>query len=91
MAKPSRRRESIHINAIYAHHPEFAGSEYHRWGGDPAGGESPEGGDPAGGESLEGGDPAGGESLEGGDIVVIGNGCVLVGFGERTRPAAIER
>lgn len=69
MAKPSRRRESIHINAIYAHHPEFAGSEYHRWGGDPAGG----------------------ESLEGGDILVIGHGCVLVGFGERTRPAAIER
>jgi arginine deiminase len=69
MAKPSRRRESIHINAIYEHHPAFAGSRHHRWG--------------------EG--PVGGESLEGGDILVIGNGCVLVGFGERTRPAAVER
>ena len=29
-------------------------------------------------------------SLEGGDVLVIGNGCVLVGMGERTRPAAVE-
>jgi arginine deiminase len=29
-------------------------------------------------------------TLEGGDILVIGNGCVLVGMGERTRPAAVE-
>jgi arginine deiminase len=28
--------------------------------------------------------------LEGGDILVIGNGCVLVGLGERTRPVAVE-
>jgi arginine deiminase len=69
MAKPSRRRESTHIDAIYEHHPKFAGSEFHRWG--------------------EG--PRGGESLEGGDILVVANGCVLVGYGERTRPAAIER
>ena len=29
-------------------------------------------------------------SLEGGDVLVIGNGCVLVGMGERTRPAGVE-
>ncbi len=29
-------------------------------------------------------------NLEGGDILVIGNGCVLIGMGERTRPAAVE-
>jgi arginine deiminase len=29
-------------------------------------------------------------NLEGGDILVIGNGCVLVGMGERSRPAAVE-
>jgi arginine deiminase len=29
--------------------------------------------------------------LEGGDILVIGNRCVLIGMGERTRPAAVER
>ncbi|HEY7258357.1 MAG TPA: arginine deiminase [Gaiellales bacterium] len=29
--------------------------------------------------------------LEGGDILVIGNGCVLVGMGERTRPVAVEQ
>ena len=34
------------------------------------------------------GEPA---TLEGGDILVVGNGCVLVGMGERTRPAAVER
>jgi arginine deiminase len=30
-------------------------------------------------------------SLEGGDVLVIGNGCVLVGMGERTRPAGVEQ
>ena len=29
--------------------------------------------------------------LEGGDMLVIGNGCVLVGMGERTRPVAVEQ
>jgi arginine deiminase len=27
---------------------------------------------------------------EGGDILVIGNGCVLIGMGERTRPVTVE-
>jgi arginine deiminase len=29
-------------------------------------------------------------ALEGGDILVLGNGCVLVGLGERSHPAAVE-
>ena len=29
-------------------------------------------------------------SLEGGDVLVVGNGCLLVGMGERSRPAAVE-
>jgi arginine deiminase len=29
--------------------------------------------------------------LEGGDVLVVGHGCVLVGMGERTRPAGVER
>jgi arginine deiminase len=29
-------------------------------------------------------------TLEGGDVLVVGNGCVLIGMGERTRPAAVE-
>jgi arginine deiminase len=29
-------------------------------------------------------------SLEGGDVLVIGNGAVLIGMGERTRPAGVE-
>jgi arginine deiminase len=31
-----------------------------------------------------------GPALEGGDILVLGNRCVLVGVGERSRPAAVE-
>jgi arginine deiminase len=69
MAKPARRRESIHYDAIYRHHPQFAGRSHAVW-------------------SDELGGPA---QLEGGDVLVIGNGCVLVGMGERTRPAGVER
>ena len=66
MAMPARRREAVHLDAIYRHHPAFAGAEI--WS-----------------DGLGG--PA---QLEGGDVLVIGNGCVLVGMGERTRPAAVE-
>lgn len=68
MAKPARRRESLHLSAIYRHHPLFAGAPHRTW-------------------SDQLGGPA---SLEGGDVHVIGNGCVLVGMGERTRPGAVE-
>jgi arginine deiminase len=68
MAKPARRRESIHFDAIYRHHPLFARGEREVWS-----------------DGLE--VPP---NLEGGDILVVGNGCVLVGMGERTRPAAVE-
>jgi arginine deiminase len=68
MAMPARRRESVHYEAIYRHHPLFA-EPGHVW-------------------SDEIGGPA---RLEGGDVLVIGNGCVLVGMGERTRPAGVER
>lgn len=68
MAKPARRREALHLQAIYTHHPLFAGVPHETWS-----------------DGLGG--PA---SLEGGDVHVIGNGCVLVGMGERTRPGAVE-
>ncbi len=66
MAKPARRREALHLAAIHAHHPLFAGTPT-TWRDDHGG-------------------PA---SLEGGDVHVIGEGCVLVGMGERTRPGAV--
>jgi arginine deiminase len=69
MAKPARRREAVHLDVIYRHHPLFASQAHDRW-------------------SDELGGPA---QLEGGDILVIGNRCVLIGMGERTRPAAVER
>jgi arginine deiminase len=68
MAKPARRREAIHLEAIYRHHPLFAGAPHETW-------------------SDELGGPP---HLEGGDVLVIGNGCVLIGMGERTKPAGVE-
>ncbi len=68
MAKPARRRESVHLGAIYRHHPLFADTPHEMWS-----------------ERLGG--PA---QLEGGDVLVIGNGCLLIGMGERTRPAGVE-
>ena len=68
MAKEARRRESLHLDAIYRHHPLFAQPEHEVW---------------SDGLAL----PA---AMEGGDILVIGNGAVLIGMGERTRPAAVE-
>jgi arginine deiminase len=68
MAKPARRREALHLQAIYRHHPLFAAAQHEVW------------------SNRLGGPPA----FEGGDVHVIGNGCVLVGMGERTRPGAVE-
>jgi arginine deiminase len=69
MAKPARRRESIHYDAIYRHHPLFKSTDHSIWS-----------------DGLGG--PA---QLEGGDVLVVGAGCVLIGMGERTRPAGVER
>ena len=68
MAKPARRRESVHLRAIYRHHPLFAAAPFADWS-----------------HELEG--PP---ELEGGDVLVIGNGAVMIGMGERTRAAAVE-
>lgn len=68
MARPARQRESVHLNAIYRHHPLFATGGFEVWSDRvPA--------------------PV---FLEGGDALVIGNGALLVGIGERTKPAAVE-
>ena len=68
MAMPARRREAVHLDVIYRHHPLFADEEHETWS------------DRLGGPAR----------LEGGDVLVIGNGCVLIGMGERTRPAGVE-
>jgi len=37
MAKPARQRETLHMRAVYRHHPLFAGAEFATWyGGDDA-------------------------------------------------------
>jgi len=65
MAKPARRREALHLHAIYRHHPLFTGPAH---------------------RLLNDGDA----QLEGGDILVVGNRTVMIGMGERSRPAAVE-
>ena len=65
MAKAARRREALHLQAIYEHHPLFAGVPHRVWNAADA-------------------------QLEGGDVLVIGNRSVMIGMGERTRPAAVE-
>jgi arginine deiminase len=67
MARPARRREALHLDAIYCCHPLFGGVP------EPA----------AAVEAAP--------SIEGGDILVISDRCILVGVGERTCAAAVER
>jgi arginine deiminase len=71
MAKPARRRETAHLEAIYRFHPLFTSSDFATWYG-----------------GVE--DDHGSATIEGGDVLVIGNGAVLVGMGERTTPHAVE-
>lgn len=33
---PARRKETLHMAAIYKYHPEFKGGDFHIWWGDPA-------------------------------------------------------
>ena len=72
MAKPARRRETVHLEAIYRFHPTFTARavrplvrrrrrRLRRRA-----------------------------TIEGGDVLVIGNGAVLIGMGERTTPQAVE-
>jgi len=75
MAQPVRRRETVHLEAIYSFHPRFAGEHFHAWSG--------------GIEDHE--EQRGGASLEGGDVAVLAPGVVLIGMGERTTAAAIEQ
>ncbi|MEW1719066.1 arginine deiminase [Streptomyces sp. NPDC093109] len=74
MRWPARQRETVHFEAVYKHHPLFAGpgapaGEFHHW--------------------SEGQDdyPS---TIEGGDVLVIGRGAVLIGMSERTTPQAVE-
>ncbi|HEX3239529.1 MAG TPA: arginine deiminase [Solirubrobacterales bacterium] len=45
MAKPARRREAVHLDAIYRHHPLFAGVEHEVWSDGLGGPARLEGGD----------------------------------------------
>jgi arginine deiminase len=70
MAKPARRREAAHVEAVYRFHPLFADADFHTW--------------------LSGDDHALPATIEGGDVLVVGNGAVMVGMGERTAPQTVE-
>jgi arginine deiminase len=70
MAKPARKRETIHSRIIWNFHPEFKDEIPHFYYGN----------------DDENHDPA---TIEGGDILVVGNGTVMIGMGERTTPQGI--
>jgi arginine deiminase len=73
MAKPARKRETVHSRIVYNFHPMFADARdsfVFYYGNDDITHE-----------------PA---TCEGGDILVIGNGTVMVGMGERTTPQGTE-
>jgi arginine deiminase len=72
MAKSARRREAVHLEAIYSFHPTFIRESFARWYG---------GVDEKWGRAT----------LEGGDVIVIGQGAVLIGIGERSTPYAVEQ
>ncbi|HZG05015.1 MAG TPA: arginine deiminase [Streptomyces sp.] len=87
MRWPARQRETVHFEAIYHHHPLFAGA-----GGDTG----PDANDGAGGSGGRGfhiwseGQGAYPSTIEGGDVLVLGSGAVLIGMSERTTPQAVE-
>ncbi|MEZ5117644.1 MAG: arginine deiminase [Candidatus Nanopelagicales bacterium] len=70
MAKPARKRETLHSRAIWNFHPLFKDADLHFYYGN----------------DDEPHDPA---TVEGGDILVVGNGTVMIGMGERTTPQGI--
>lgn len=70
MAKPARKRETLHSRAIWNYHPMFAEQHLHFYYGND--------------DELH--EPA---TVEGGDVLVIGNGAVMMGMGERTTPQGV--
>ncbi len=76
MRRKARRPETVNMEAIYRWHPLFA-----------AGYGRPEEG---GFHVWNEGTPSAPATIEGGDVLVIGNGAVLIGMSERTRPQAVE-
>jgi len=71
MAKPARKRETLHSRTIWNFHPRFANAGLNFYYGN----------------DDEHHEPA---TVEGGDILVIGNGAVMIGMGERTTPQGVE-
>ena len=71
MAKPARKRETLHSRIIWNFHPLFRDAGLHFYYGN---------------DDLRH-EPA---TVEGGDILVIGNGAVMIGMGERTTPQGVE-
>jgi arginine deiminase len=71
MAKPARKRETLHSRIVWNFHPLFRDAGLHFYYGND---DVPH-------------EPA---TVEGGDILVIGNGAVMIGMGERTTPQGVE-
>jgi arginine deiminase len=79
MFYPARRLEALNAGAIYRWHPMFKDAGFEWW--------YPTHGD----DGQLNIDDFGRASLEGGDVMIIGNGTVLIGMGERTTARMIEQ
>ena len=77
--RSARRLEVVNLSLIYREHPLFRNADFEFW-------YPPEG--DASRFAVE--DFSQGVSLEGGDIMPIGNGCVVVGLGERSTGRMVE-
>ena len=75
----ARRLEVANMSAIYRYHPLFAEEDFNFW--------YPPAGDA---ERFAVEDFGQSASLEGGDLMVVGNGTVLVGMGERSTGRMVE-
>jgi len=74
----ARRRESLNVGLIYAHHPMFTAAEFALWY------------PPSVFDNEYIREDYGRSTLEGGDVMPIGNGTVLVGISERSSAQMVE-
>lgn len=75
----ARQLEVANVSAVYRHHPLFAQGDFRFW-------YPPQGA----AERFSAEEFARTASLEGGDMMAIGNGCVVIGMGERSTGRMVE-
>lgn len=91
MQRTARRRESIHLTAIYHRHPLFAGSAASSGSPDAHARGRASGRARPGRPALWSDGAGGAAAVEGGDVLVLSRDTVAIGLSERTTAAGAER